>query len=185
LSLIPQAKASGQYLNSILAKTEAADSGYDEAILLDERGMVCEGSGENIFVVRDGEVATPPSVASILDGVSRRSIMKIAKDLGYEVVVRDIARGELYQADEVFLTGTAAEMVPVRSVDQRDLGEPGEITRSLQERFEDALYGRAPEYGSWLDPVGEPTAPAPPEPRPDQVQAEEIGEPKPRIVEGQ
>lgn len=185
LSLIPQAKASGQYLNSILAKTEAANSGYDEAILLDERGMVCEGSGENIFVVRDGEVATPPSVASILDGISRRSVIEIAGDLGYEVVVRDIARGELYQADEVFLTGTAAEMVPVRSIDQHDLGEPGEITRALQERFEDALYGRAPEYLEWLDLVGEPTAPAPPEPRPDQVQAEEIGEIKPRIVDNQ
>lgn len=184
-SLIPQAKASGQYLNSILAKTEAADAGYDEAILLDERGMVCEGSGENIFVVSEGEVATPPSVASILDGISRRSVIQIAEDLGYRVSVRDIARGELYQADEVFLTGTAAEMVPVRSVDQHDLGEPGEITRALQARFEDALYGRVPEYREWLDPVGEPTAPAPPEPRPEQVQAEEIGEANPRIVESQ
>ena len=122
---IPHAKASGSYLNSILAKTESANAGYDEAILLDERGFVCEGSGENIFVVRDGEIVTPPHVASILDGINRKSVIQIARDLGYTVVERDIARAELYLAEEVFLTGTAAELVPVREIDDHALGEPG------------------------------------------------------------
>jgi branched-chain amino acid aminotransferase len=156
-SLIPHAKASGQYLNSILAKTESAKSGYDEAILLDERGFVCEGSGENIFVVRDGEIATPGHVASILDGISRRSVVQIATDLGYAVVERDIARAELYLAEEIFLCGTAAELVPVREVDDHPLGEPGEITRVVQAKFEDALHGRAQEYAEWLDPVSQPS----------------------------
>ena len=119
---IPHAKASGSYLNSILAKTESANAGYDEAILLDERGFVCEGSGENIFVVRDGEIVTPPHVASILDGINRKSVIQIARDLGYTVVERDIARAELYLAEEVFLTGTAAELVPVREIDDHPLG---------------------------------------------------------------
>jgi branched-chain amino acid aminotransferase len=151
--LIPHAKASGQYLNSILAKTESKKAGYEEAILLDERGFVCEGSGENIFVVRDGEIVTPPHVAAILDGISRRSVIQIARDLGYAVVERDIARAELYLAEEIFLTGTAAELVPVREVDDHPVGEPGEITRVVQAKFEDALHGRAEEYLEWLDPV--------------------------------
>lgn len=152
-SLIPHAKASGAYLNSILAKTESANAGYQEAILLDERGFVCEGSGENIFVVREGKIFTPPQVASILDGINRRSVMQIAGDLGYQVVERDIARSELYIADEVFLTGTAAELVPVSEIDDHRIGEPGEITRHVQAKFEDALYGRAEEYIEWLDPI--------------------------------
>ena len=156
--LIPHAKASGQYLNSILAKTDSANAGYEEAILLDERGMVCEGSGENIFVVREGEIVTPPHVASILDGVNRKSVIQIARDLGYTVVERDIARAELYMAEEVFLTGTAAELVPVREIDDHEIGEPGEITRHVQAKFEDALYGRAEAYLEWLDPVEAPSA---------------------------
>jgi branched-chain amino acid aminotransferase len=156
-SLIPHSKASGQYLNSILAKTEAANSGYEEAILLDDRGLVCEGSGENIFVVREGVICTPPDVASILDGINRKSVIQIARDLGYEVVERDIARAELYLAEEMFLTGTAAELVPVREVDDHPLGEPGEITRAIQAKFEDALHGRAQEYLEWLDPVEQPS----------------------------
>ena len=124
---IPHAKASGSYLNSILAKTESANAGYDEAILLDERGFVCEGSAENIFVVREGEILTPPHVASILDGINRKSVIQIARDLGYAVVERDIARAELYMAEEVFLTGTGAELVPVREIDDHPLGGPGEI----------------------------------------------------------
>jgi branched-chain amino acid aminotransferase len=175
--LIPHAKASGQYLNSILAKTESANAGYDEAVLLDERGFVCEGSGENIFVITDGKIVTPPHVASILDGISRKSVMQIAADLGYPVVERDIARAELYMADEIFLTGTAAELVPMREIDDHALGEPGEITRAIQAKYDDALHGRAEEYLEWLDPVGEPTAEATAEPRPDEVDAEEIGEP--------
>ena len=155
--LIPHAKASGQYLNSILAKTESANAGYDEAILLDEVGNVCEGSGENIFLVREGEIVTPPHTASILDGISRKSIIQIARDLGYKVVERDVARSELYLAEEIFLSGTAAELVPVREVDDHDLGEPGEITRVIQAKFEDALHGRAQEYAEWLDLVEQPS----------------------------
>jgi branched-chain amino acid aminotransferase len=154
--LIPHAKASGQYLNSILAKTESQKAGYEEAILLDERGFVCEGSGENIFIVRDGELVTPPHVAAILDGINRKSVIQIARDLGYTVVERDIARAELYLAEEMFLTGTAAELVPVREIDDHPLGEPGEVTRQLQGKFMDALHGRAEEYLEWLDFVEVP-----------------------------
>jgi branched-chain amino acid aminotransferase len=155
--LIPHAKASGQYLNSILAKTEAANAGYEEAILLDDRGVVCEGSGENIFVVREGELATPGHTASILDGISRKSVIQIAEDLGYRVAERDIARSELYLAEEAFLVGTAAELVPIREIDDHPLGEPGEITRVVQAKFEDALHGRAQEYLEWLDVVEQPS----------------------------
>jgi branched-chain amino acid aminotransferase len=155
--LIPQAKASGQYLNSILAKTETARAGYEEAILLDERGFVCEGSGENIFLVRDGVIVTPSHAASILDGISRRSVIQIARDLGYTVEQRDLARAELYVAEEAFLCGTAAELVPIREIDDHPLGEPGEITRVIQAKFEDALHGRAQEYAEWLDLVEQPS----------------------------
>jgi branched-chain amino acid aminotransferase len=161
-SAIPHAKASGQYLNSILAKTESANAGYEEAILLDERGFVCEGSGENIFLVRDGKVSTPPQVASILDGITRKSVVQILRDSGIELVERDIARSELYTADEVFLCGTAAEVVPVREVDDHLIGDPGEVTRLAQARYEDAIYGRTPEYSEWLDLVGEPNPAAQP-----------------------
>jgi branched-chain amino acid aminotransferase len=156
-SLIPHAKASGQYLNSILAKTESAKAGYDEAILLDSRGFVSEGSGENIFVVRDGVLATPGHTASILDGINRKSVIQIARDLGYTVEERDIARAELYLAEEAFLTGTAAELVPIREVDDHPVGAPGEITRVIQAKFEDALHGRAQEYLEWLDIVEQPS----------------------------
>ena len=159
-SLIPHAKAGGQYLNSVLAKVETHKAGYDEAILLDDKGYVCEGSGENIFVVRDGRIVTPPQTASILDGINRKSAIQIARDLGYEVVERDIARAELYLADEVFVTGTAAELVPVREIDDHAIGtgEPGEITRVVQRAFDDALRGRSERYAEWLDVV---PAPAP------------------------
>jgi branched-chain amino acid aminotransferase len=158
-SLIPHAKACGQYLNSILAKTETAKAGYDEAILLDSRGFVCEGSGENIFIVREGTIVTPPHTASILDGISRRSVIQIARDLGYTVVERDIARSELYLAEEAFCCGTAAELVPLREIDDHALGEPGEITSHVQAKFEDALHGRAEEYLEWLDVVEPAQAP--------------------------
>jgi branched-chain amino acid aminotransferase len=154
-SLIPHAKACGQYLNSVLAKIEASKAGYQEAILLDARGFVCEGSGENIYVVRDGAIVTPPQTAGILDGISRKSIIQIARDLGYEVVERDLARAELYLADEVFLSGTAAELVPVREIDDHAIGrgEPGPVTHELQRVFDDALHGRDPRYGEWLDRI--------------------------------
>ena len=156
-SLIPHAKASGQYLNSILAKTESAKSGYDEAILLDDRGCVSEGSGENIFLVRDGTLITPGHSSAILDGITRRSVIQIAGDLGYRVEERDVARAELYLAEEAFFTGTAAELVPIREIDDHPLGAPGEITQHVQSKFEDALHGRADEYLEWLDIVEQPS----------------------------
>jgi branched-chain amino acid aminotransferase len=156
-SLIPHAKASGQYLNSVLAKEESMRAGYDEAILLDDQGCVSEGSGENIFVIRDDRICTPGHTSSILDGITRASVIQIARDLGYTIEERAIARAELYLADEVFLTGTAAELVPVREIDDHLIGEPGEITRHLQGKFEDALHGRADEYREWLDFVDQPS----------------------------
>ncbi|HEX2084426.1 MAG TPA: branched-chain amino acid transaminase [Solirubrobacteraceae bacterium] len=154
-SLIPQAKACGQYLNSILAKIESHKAGYEEAILLDDKGHVCEGTGENIYLVHDGRIHTPSTTSSILDGINRRAAIQIARDLGYEVVERDIARAELYLADEIFLTGTAAELTPVREVDDHAVGtgRPGPITRAVQQAFEDALHGRSERYRDWLDPV--------------------------------
>jgi branched-chain amino acid aminotransferase len=158
-ALIPQSKACGQYLNSVLAKIEASKAGYQEAILLDSHGFVCEGSGENIYAVTDGQILTPPQTAGILDGISRKSVIQIGADLGYEVVERDIARAELYLADEVFLSGTAAELVPVREIDDHTIGtgEPGPITRDIQRVFDDALYGRDPRYVDWLDVVKVPS----------------------------
>jgi branched-chain amino acid aminotransferase len=156
-SLIPHAKASGQYLNSILAKTEATEAGYEEAILLDQHGHVSEGSGENVFIVRDEVLITPGHTSAILDGITRNSIVQIATDLGYRVEERAMARAELYLADEVFLTGTAAELVPVREIDDHPLGEPGAVTKAIQAKFEDALHGRAEEYREWLDLVEAPS----------------------------
>ena len=156
-SLIPHAKAGGQYLNSVLAKIESKRSGYQEAILLDDKGHVCEGTGENIFVVKDGVLATPGQTASILDGISRKSIIEIAEDLGYEVEERDVARAELVLADEVFLVGTAAELTPVRVFDDIALGPPGEITREIQNIYDDALCGRVERYAKWLDVVPVPS----------------------------
>jgi branched-chain amino acid aminotransferase len=156
-SLIPHAKASGQYLNSVLAKIESKRGGYEEAILLDDLGHVCEGSGENVFIVKDGRVSTPPQTASILNGISRASIIQIARDLGHEIVERDIARAELVLADEVFLVGTAAELTPVRELDDIEIGPPGEVTRQIQDLYDDALHGRAPQYADWLDLVPVPS----------------------------
>ena len=159
-SLIPHSKASGQYLNSVLAKIEASKAGYQEAILLDSRGFVCEGTGENIYLVRDGQIFTPPQFAGILDGINRSAILTIARDLGYEVIERDLARAELTLADEVFFSGTAAELVPVREIDDHQIGEgtPGPVTRELQRVHDDALHGRDPRYVDWLDVIEVPTA---------------------------
>ena len=156
-SLIPHSKASGQYLNSILAKIESHKAGYEEAILLDDHGFVCEGSGENIFMVREGTIYTPPQTAGILDGINRKSCIQIARDLGYEVIERNIARAELALADEVFLTGTAAELTPMREIDDIEIGPPGPITREIQGVFEDALCGRDARYADWLDLVPVPS----------------------------
>jgi branched-chain amino acid aminotransferase len=154
-SLIPHAKASGQYLNSVLAKIESHKAGYEEGILLDDHGFVCEGTGENIYVVRDGVIYTPPQTAAILDGINRKSVIQIAKDEGFELVERDIARAELYLADELFMTGTAAELTPIREVDDHVIGDGarGPVTTQLQRVFEDALYGRDPRYAAWNDVV--------------------------------
>jgi branched-chain amino acid aminotransferase len=155
-SLQPMSKASGQYLNSVLAKIEAQKSGYEEAILLDDKGYVCEGTGENIYVVRDGVIYTPTAANSILWGINRMSIIEIARDLGYEVVERDITRSELPMADELFLSGTAAELTPVREIDDIEIGPPGPITREIQGVFVDALHGRSERYAHWLDVVPVP-----------------------------
>jgi branched-chain amino acid aminotransferase len=158
-SLIPHAKACGQYLNSVLAKIESLKAGYEEAILLDDKGYVCEGSGENIFVVKDGVISTPPQAAAILDGINRKSCIQIARDRGYEVVERNLARAELALSDEVFLTGTAAELTPLREIDDLPIGEgvPGPVTREIQAAFDDALHGRSPQYADWLDLVPVPS----------------------------
>jgi branched-chain amino acid aminotransferase len=162
-ALIPHAKATGQYLNSVLAKVESVKAGYEEAILLDDHGHVCEGTGENVYVVRGGEIATPGQHNSILDGITRSSVIQIAQDLGYTVVERDVARAEMYLADEVFLSGTAAELVPVREIDDHRIGtgEPGEVTRVLQAAFDDAIHGRSERYREWLDVVSAPALQTP------------------------
>ena len=149
----PAAKATGQYLNSILAKVEALKAGYDEAILLNTSGYVTDGSGENVFVVKDGVISTPPVSAGPLPGITRASVIAIARDLGYEVRDDNLIRSDLYLADEVFFTGTAAEVVPIREIDDRPVGEGhrGPVTERLQSRFFDAVHGRAPEYEQWLE----------------------------------
>jgi branched-chain amino acid aminotransferase len=156
-SLIPHSKASGQYLNSVLAKIESVKAGYEEAILLDDKGYVCEGTGENVFVIKDSVIYTPTQADGILDGINRKSCMQIARDLGYEVVERNIARAELALADEVFLTGTAAELTPMREIDDIEIGPPGPVTREIQGVFEDALCGRDARYADWLDLVPVPS----------------------------
>jgi branched-chain amino acid aminotransferase len=156
-SLIPHAKAGGQYLNSVLAKIESVKTGYEEAILLDDKGYVCEGTGENVFVIKDGVIHTPGQADAILDGINRKSCIQIARDLGYEVVERNIARAELALADEVFLTGTAAELTPMREIDDIEIGPPGPVTRAIQSVFEDALGGRDARYADWLDLVPVPS----------------------------
>lgn len=147
----PNAKATGQYINSILAKIEVLKSGYDEAILLDFRGFVSEGPGENIFAVKDGIVYTPPEHASILPGITRDSIIRILRDLNYEVNEIDITRGFLYLADEIFFTGTAAEITPIREIDNREIGKPGPITKKVQEKFFAIVKGKDKKYDGWLD----------------------------------
>jgi branched-chain amino acid aminotransferase len=145
-------KSSASYLNSGLANMEVVEDGYGEAVLLNESGMVAEGSGENIFVVRDGKIATPPLSDGILEGLTRNSVIQIARDLGYEVAERSLVRTDLYIADEVFFTGSAAEVTPIGSVDRRVIGngKRGPVTTILQERYFDVVAGKVPEYASWL-----------------------------------
>jgi branched-chain amino acid aminotransferase len=150
-ALPPFAKCTGPYVNSILAKVESIKGGYDEAIMLDYRRMVSEGPGENIFIVKDGTVYTTPEHASILRGITRDSVMKIAGALGYEVVEKDLTKESLFKADEVFFTGTAAEITPIREIDGIEIGKPGPITKKIQEKFYSIVKGEDAAYEKWLD----------------------------------
>jgi branched-chain amino acid aminotransferase len=147
------AKGTGIYINSSLAKIEAVKSGYDEAILLNPQGYVAECTGENLFIVKDGRLITPPLSSGALAGITRASIITIARDLGYEVVEEQLLRHDLYLADEAFLTGTAAEVVPIRSVDDRVIGNRGAMTRKLQETYFAAVRGEVEQYKDWLEYV--------------------------------
>ncbi len=153
-SLMCKAKANGNYVNSMLALQEALDAGYDEALLLDHEGYVAEGSGENIFIVRDGRLYTP-DLTSVLEGITRDTVMTIAKDLGFEVIEKRITRDEVYIADEAFFTGTAAEITPIREVDGRVIGAGGRgaVTEQLQSLYFDYVHGRRSEYPQWLTVV--------------------------------
>ena len=153
----PAAKGTGMYINSSMAKVEALKAGYDEAILLSPQGYVSECTGENIFVIRSGRIITPPSSAGALEGITQSSVMAIARDLGYETEVGHILRSDLYTADEAFLSGTAAEVVPIRSVDDRLVGrdgEPGPMTRRIQEVFQAAVRGQVDRHKDWVEYVG-------------------------------
>ena len=154
-SLMPNAKLTGGYVNSVLAKQEALRSGYDEALMLNTEGFVAEGSGENLFVVRDGIVRTPPVTAGVLDGITRESVITLLRDDGYEVIEIDIARTDLYYADELFFTGTAAEVTPVREVDDRPVGDgrPGPVTKRAQQMFMDTVTGANERHADWLEYV--------------------------------
>lgn len=154
-SLIPTAKGSGGYLNSILAKQESVSAGFDDAIMLNERGTVSEGSGMNLFTVTNGVVYTPPVSSGILEGITRNSVIELLRTDGVEVVEMDLVRGSLYTADEVFLTGTAAEVTPIREIDRRPVGsgEPGPVTRKAQELFSAAVAGKLDDFRHWLDYV--------------------------------
>ncbi|MGQ0519791.1 MAG: branched-chain amino acid transaminase [Actinomycetota bacterium] len=149
----PAAKGTGMYLNSSMAKVEALKAGYDEAILLSPQGYVSECTGENIFVVKRGRIITPPTSAGALEGITQSSVMTIARDLGFECEVGHILRSDLYTADEAFLSGTAAEVVPIRSVDDRVIGDPGPITRKIQDVFFAAIKGEVDRYKDWLEHV--------------------------------
>ncbi|MEO7802915.1 MAG: branched-chain amino acid transaminase [Actinomycetota bacterium] len=152
-TLPPAAKGTGQYLNSGLAKVEAIKSGFDEAIMLNDEGFVADATGENVFVVNDGILYTPGLDAGPLGGITRDTIMNIAVDLGITVREQNLVRTDLYTADEAFMTGTAAEVVPIRSVDDRDLGEPGPITKKVQEVFFATVRGEVEKYSAWNEYV--------------------------------
>ena len=152
----PAAKGTGMYINSSMAKVEALKAGYDEAILLSPQGYVSECTGENIFVVRHGKIITPPLSAGALEGITQSSVMTIARDLGFEIEFGNILRSDLYVAEEAFLSGTAAEVVPIASVDDRPVGDgkPGPMTRRIQELFQAAVRGKMDRYKDWVEHVG-------------------------------
>ncbi|MGC8564918.1 MAG: branched-chain amino acid transaminase [Thermoplasmata archaeon] len=147
-----KAKASGNYLNSIIAHLEARYSGYDEAIMLAENANIAEGPGENIFIVKNGKVISPGTNSDILEGITRDTVLKISKDLGYEVLERDMHKEELYISDEVFFSGTAAEITPIVEIDGIKIGDgkPGNITLSIKERYMDIVHGKLKAYYNWL-----------------------------------
>jgi branched-chain amino acid aminotransferase len=149
----PAAKGTGMYLNSSLAKVEALKAGYDEAILLGPQGYVSECTGENIFVVKNGKLITPPVTAGALEGITQSTVMTVANDLGIEVEVANLLRSDLYLADEAFVTGTAAEIVPIRSVDDREIGPPGPITKQIQETYFAVVRGEVDTYKDWVEHV--------------------------------
>ncbi|HCB01540.1 MAG TPA: branched chain amino acid aminotransferase [Anaerolineae bacterium] len=150
-----KAKIAGNYVNSVLAKTESERNGFQEAILLDPQGYIAECTGENLFMVRDGKIITP-STAPVLEGITRQSIYTIAKDLGYEVIEMPVSRDQLYNADEVFVCGTAAEVIGLSEIDYRKIGDgkSGKITREIQNVYHDAIRGKVAKYESWCDYVG-------------------------------
>jgi branched-chain amino acid aminotransferase len=149
---IPHAsKATGIYLNSMLAVTEANRAGYDEAILLTADGYIADGSGENVFLIKDGKVATPPLSTSILPGITRDSIIQILQDLGYTVEEKNLIRSDLVTADEVFMCGTAAEVTPIREVDDHEIGPPGPVTKELQTAYLDTCRGKSERWAQWLE----------------------------------
>lgn len=154
--LPPNVKACGHYTNSVRAVQEAIRRGFDDALLFNSKGDIAEGSGANLFVVRDGTVITNDISASILMGVTRDSVITLARDLGLPVEIRPITHQDVTMSDEVFLTGTAVEVMPVREVDGKVIGDgtPGPITQQIQKTFYDAVQGRLPQYKSWLTPVG-------------------------------
>jgi branched-chain amino acid aminotransferase len=151
----PAAKGTGMYINSSMAKIEALKAGYDEAILLSPQGYVSECTGENLFVVRGGRIITPPVSAGALEGITQASVFTIARDLGFQVETGHILRSDLYTADEAFLSGTAAEVVPIQSVDDRVVGDgrPGPVTKRIQEVYQEAVRGRVDRYKDWNEHV--------------------------------
>jgi branched-chain amino acid aminotransferase len=154
-SIPPQAKMGGNYLNSIIATQEAKKNGFDEAILLDHNGNVSEAPGENIFIVRNGQLITPPLSSSALEGITRDAIIKVGRDLDMEVLEREMTRSELTTSDEIFLTGTAAEITPIISMDGKKIGngKPGNITKKMMNEYQDIVMNHNEEYSHWLTPV--------------------------------
>ncbi|HYO61622.1 MAG TPA: branched-chain amino acid transaminase [Actinomycetota bacterium] len=149
----PQAKVTGAYVNSVLAKVEALDKGFDEGIMLNPQGYISEATGENLFIVRDGELLTPPLAAGPLPGITRDSVISIAADMGMRVFERLLTRADLYLAEEMFCVGTAAEVTPVREVDGRVIGEPGPVTLALQQKYFQIVKGEDDKYSDWLEYV--------------------------------
>ena len=154
-AMTPAAKSCGQYLNSQLAKIEVVKAGYEEAIMLNNAGFVTQGTGENIFMIRNGKVVTPPISSGLLEGITRDTVMTISASLGYPVVERDFTRSDLIICDEAFFTGTAAEVVPIREVDDHLIGEPGPITKAVQGVFHEIIAGKSKEFDHYLEYVND------------------------------